>query len=132
MASSSKSGTAALILVEAGDVTGALRMVKRILDPYEQARVLAEIVEAQAAKYHASDPGGGGAGSATGIGGNRYLTQQEAAAFLRLSPRTLERMRLDSSGPRFVKAGRRVLYKASEIESWTESRTFQNTSQVMD
>lgn len=50
--------------------------------------------------------------AAKGHGGNRaFLTQNEAAELLRISPRTLERMRLDSSGPRFVKAGRRVLYK---------------------
>lgn len=36
------------------------------------------------------------------------LNQREAAAFLRLSERTLERFRLTGDGPRFAKAGRRV------------------------
>ena len=34
------------------------------------------------------------------------LTQREAAGVLRLSERTLERLRLTGTGPAFVKAGR--------------------------
>ena len=40
----------------------------------------------------------------------RYLTNNEAAAFLRLSPRTLEKQRVIGGGPRFHKFGRRVMY----------------------
>lgn len=61
---------------------------------------------------------------------NKFLTQSEAADFLRLSPRTLERMRLVGSGPRFVKAGRRVLYSFELLNEWTEAQTFQSTSEV--
>ena len=35
----------------------------------------------------------------------RYLTNDEAAAFLRLSPRTLEKQRVIGGGPRFRKFG---------------------------
>lgn len=58
-----------------------------------------------------------------------YLLQAEAAQVLRLSERTLERMRVDGNGPRFVKAGRRVLYRRTEIEAWAEARTFASTSE---
>jgi predicted DNA-binding transcriptional regulator AlpA len=59
-----------------------------------------------------------------------YLIQEEAAKLLRLSPRTLERQRLDGTGPKFVKLGRRVLYRASDMEAWLQNRTFQSTSEV--
>ena len=59
-----------------------------------------------------------------------FLIQSEAAELLRLSPRTLERKRLDGTGPRFVKAGRRVLYRRADIEAWTEAHTFVSTSEA--
>jgi hypothetical protein len=58
----------------------------------------------------------------------RYLTNDEAAAFLRLSPRTLEKQRVIGGGPRFRKFGRRVLYAIADLEAWAESRTFEMTS----
>lgn len=59
-----------------------------------------------------------------------YLTQPEAAEVLRLSERTLEKQRLDGTGPKFVKAGRRVLYRDSDIEVWLAERTFQSTTEA--
>ena len=120
----------AMILCEAGDVTGAIRTAKAISDPYEQAQVLAKIAEAQAAKGYAGGPGGRGAGSATGIGGNLYLTTHEAAAYLRLSSRTLERHRVEGTGSRFVKLGRRVVYRRSDLDDWAASQTFRSTSEA--
>ena len=46
------------------------------------------------------------------------LTQREAASHLRLSERTLERFRLTGGGPRFAKAGRRIVYRAEDLEAW--------------
>ena len=59
-----------------------------------------------------------------------FLTQSETAKLLRLSERTLERYRVSGFGPRFVKAGRRVLYRPADIEAWTDQRTFSNTAEV--
>jgi excisionase family DNA binding protein len=59
-----------------------------------------------------------------------YLTQREAAEVLRLSERTLERHRLAGSGPAFVKAGRRVLYRRADIEAWAAANTFRSTSEA--
>jgi predicted DNA-binding transcriptional regulator AlpA len=61
---------------------------------------------------------------------NEFLTQIEAAKVLRISPRTLERSRVDGSGPSFVKAGRRVLYRRADIDSWAAERTFRSTSEA--
>src|SRR3546814_6961326 len=44
----------------------------------------------------------------------RYLTNSEAADYQRLSPRTLEKLRVLGGGPRFRQYGRRVLYRSEE------------------
>ncbi|WP_425478640.1 helix-turn-helix domain-containing protein [Luteimonas marina] len=57
----------------------------------------------------------------------RYLTNDEAAAFLRLSPRTLEKMRVIGGGPRFRKFGRRVMYAVEDLVAWADARSFEAT-----
>ena len=58
----------------------------------------------------------------------RYLTNNEAADFLRLSPRTLEKQRVIGGGPRFRKFGRRVMYAITDLEAWADARSFEMTS----
>lgn len=65
-----------------------------------------------------------------GNDGSPFLTQIEAANFLRLSPRTLERMRISGQGPPFVAAGRRRIYRIVDLQEWANERTFQSTSEV--
>ena len=69
----------------------------------------------------------------TGGGTDRFLTTVECADMLRLSPRTLERMRVQGAGPRYVKAGpgmrAKVLYRLSDITAWTNARCFGSTSE---
>ncbi len=60
----------------------------------------------------------------------RLLNQREASAFLRLSERTLERFRLTGDGPRFAKAGRRVVYRAEDLEAWITERLRHSTSEA--
>lgn len=57
----------------------------------------------------------------------RYLTNDEAASFLRLSPRTLEKQRVIGGGPRFRKFGRRVMYAVADLEAWADARSFEAT-----
>lgn len=59
---------------------------------------------------------------------SEFLTTVEAAAFLRLSPRTLEKQRVLGGGPRFRKFGARVLYAAVDLRSWADSRAYDMTS----
>lgn len=66
--------------------------------------------------------------SSTPTGGTPYLTNAEAAAWLRLSPRTLEKLRVIGGGPRFRKLRRRVLYALADLEVWSNSRAFEMTS----
>lgn len=57
----------------------------------------------------------------------RYLNNSEAAEFLRLSPRTLEKQRVIGGGPRFRKFGRRVMYAIEDLEAWANARSFEIT-----
>ena len=56
------------------------------------------------------------------------LTQREAAALLRLSERTLERWRVTGTGPRFVKTGRLVRYRETDLAAWIDTRAVSSTS----
>jgi len=56
------------------------------------------------------------------------LTNAEAAAFVRLSPRTLEKFRVLGGGPRYKKLGARVRYSVEDLRAWLASRTFEMTS----
>lgn len=58
----------------------------------------------------------------------RYLTNSEAAAYLKLSPRTLENWRVLGDGPRFRRFGRRVIYALNDLELWATSRACESTS----
>lgn len=64
---------------------------------------------------------------------NQYFTTSEAAGRLSLSPRTLERMRVEGGGPRFYKAGNgkrsRVLYHENDLIDWLSRRAFDSTSE---
>lgn len=58
----------------------------------------------------------------------RYLTNDEAADYLRLSPRTLEKQRVIGGGPKFRKFGRRVMYAIADLDVWADQRSFEATS----
>ena len=57
------------------------------------------------------------------------MPQGAAAAFLRLSPRTLERFRVQGRGPRFLKLGRRVMYRVGDLEAWADAQGRNSTSE---
>ena len=59
---------------------------------------------------------------------SRYLTNEEAAEFLKLSPRTREKQRVIGGGPRFRKFGRRVVYAMDDLVNWAEARGCDSTS----
>ena len=59
----------------------------------------------------------------------RLLTQSDAAKLLRLSERTLERLRVTGGGPKFIKAGRSVRYREADLEAWIDARVVNSTSE---
>lgn len=57
-----------------------------------------------------------------------YLSTAEAGEYLRLSPRTLENMRLTGEGPVYRKHGRLVVYHPADLLAWSNSRKHESTS----
>jgi excisionase family DNA binding protein len=57
------------------------------------------------------------------------LTAHEAATLLKLSERTLERWRVAGVGPKFVRLGRSIRYRLTEIEAHIASRVVSSTSE---
>ena len=56
------------------------------------------------------------------------LTTEEAARYLRLSPRTLERYRMTGEGPEYLKVGGRVFYRKAALDEWLELARRRSTS----
>jgi hypothetical protein len=59
-----------------------------------------------------------------------WFTRGQLARQLKVSCRSLERMRLDGTGPRFAKAGRRVLCRVDFVDNWLETRSFLSKAQA--
>jgi predicted DNA-binding transcriptional regulator AlpA len=57
-----------------------------------------------------------------------YLRTPEAARFVGLSIRTLEKHRIYGTGPRYSKLGGRVVYRLEDLQSWVESDAKASTS----
>ena len=60
----------------------------------------------------------------------QYLTTNQVAKLLNLSPRTLEHMRCKGTGPAFCKFGRKCLYRQTDIDKWVEANLCISTSEV--
>ncbi|MGF6642427.1 helix-turn-helix domain-containing protein [Paraburkholderia sp. GAS82] len=66
------------------------------------------------------------------------LTTAEAALFLRLSPKTLERMRLDGSGPTYTQGGirgarggnQKCLYLKIDLLTWQQANQVSNSMEA--
>jgi len=57
-----------------------------------------------------------------------YLTVVEAAAFLRLKPRTLDNMRCNGVGPIYCKHGGRILYNLWDLIDWSKASRRRSTA----
>lgn len=58
----------------------------------------------------------------------RYLRTKEAAEFLSLSARTLEKHRTYGTGPAYRKLGGRVVYAIDDLETWAARGAVTSTS----
>lgn len=56
------------------------------------------------------------------------LTPHEAAEFLSLSTSWLAKLRMKGDGPAYVKLGRRIRYRRSDLLAWTEGAVCRSTS----
>lgn len=57
------------------------------------------------------------------------LDTNGAAARIGWSPKTLMNKRVDGDGPPFVKQGRSVRYRVSDLDAWQEARVRTSTSE---
>lgn len=53
----------------------------------------------------------------------------KAAEYITLAPGTLERLRVQGSGPPYLKLGRSVRYRRTDLDQWMESRLTSSTSE---
>ncbi|MES1994692.1 MULTISPECIES: helix-turn-helix transcriptional regulator [unclassified Sphingomonas] len=58
----------------------------------------------------------------------RYLRTPEAARFLGLSGRTLEKHRTYGTGPAYRKLGGRVVYAVDDLQAWADRGAVTSTS----
>ena len=57
------------------------------------------------------------------------FSTKEAAAYLGRSPSNLEKLRVFGGGPKFIKAGRLVLYRQDDLDTWLNDRVYTSTSE---
>jgi len=57
-----------------------------------------------------------------------FLTTVEAASYVYLSHRTLEKMRTTGDGPVYHKHGRYVRYRIADLDAWSTARRTSSTS----
>jgi predicted site-specific integrase-resolvase len=57
----------------------------------------------------------------------KHLNQLELARRWTLSPRTLERWRWTGVGPRYVKVGKRVIYREEDVQDFETERLREST-----
>ena len=58
----------------------------------------------------------------------QYLSTRQAAEYLGLSTRTLDRYRVSGDGPVFHRFGGRVRYLRDDLDAWAASRRRRSTS----
>jgi predicted DNA-binding transcriptional regulator AlpA len=58
---------------------------------------------------------------------NRPLDPNEAAQYLKISRRRLDRYREEGDGPRFRKFGAKVAYTVADLDAWSIEHAFQST-----
>lgn len=90
----------------------------------ERAGVRALLADAPA---RVMDQGGGGDVEVNDRP-TEYMGTREAAALLRLSPRTLDRYRVTGEGPAFHKFGTRIRYARADLDAWAAERRRTSTS----
>jgi excisionase family DNA binding protein len=64
--------------------------------------------------------------------GSPFLSTAQAAFYIGLSRRTLEKMRTHGGGPKYRKHGRYVRYHIKDLDDWSTSRMHQSTAEEQE
>ena len=62
----------------------------------------------------------------------QLLTQQRLSDLIDVSERTLERWRVEGSGPVFCRAGRKILYRPDDVDAWLIASRRKSTSDKVE
>ena len=65
---------------------------------------------------------------ANGHNGSPFLDTTQAAEYVKLSPATLQKMRVLGSGPKYRKHGRYVRYHIDDLDAWSRARAHDSTN----
>lgn len=57
-----------------------------------------------------------------------HMATKDAAEYLGLSHRSLEKWRTTGTGPSYLKLGRKVLYDLASLEEWRQNQMRQKTT----
>lgn len=60
---------------------------------------------------------------------DELLTVAEAARWAKVSESYLNKARLTGDGPRFVRLGRSIRYRQSDLEAWVQASAADSTSE---
>lgn len=55
------------------------------------------------------------------------LSPEQLAEYLSTTTQRLATHRMNGTGPRFIREGRRILYRATDVESWLDANTRERT-----
>ena len=58
----------------------------------------------------------------------RMLSTAEAAKYLGYGKSTLDKLRIEGGGPKYIQHGRRVTYDPEDLEAWAAARKCVSTS----
>lgn len=56
------------------------------------------------------------------------LCERDAAAYLQISPRTLQSWRVSGKGPAYLKLGSSVRYNREALTRWLDAQTYASTA----
>ena len=56
------------------------------------------------------------------------LSPDAAAAYLQINPRTLANWRVQGKSPKFVRSGRRPLYRRVDLDEWIDKHVYDHTA----
>ena len=62
----------------------------------------------------------------------QLLTQQRLSDLIDVSERSLERWRVEGTGPVFCRAGRKILYRLEDVNDWLAASRRRSTSEQVE
>lgn len=60
------------------------------------------------------------------------FSTKQAGKKIGRSPSTMNRMRVDGTGPKFYRKNRRIYYRLADLEAWLTSDSHHSTSEYSD